>query len=117
MNPQPPEHIGNIVALILLLGIAYFAFKEYRSCSTKSSSLSDLFTIGYLEDSQSTINIVNTVHTTKPNFESTQLYNDCIEALHALGMKKSEAKKRAKKIFTISEPNSIQDFLMMALKK
>jgi Holliday junction resolvasome RuvABC DNA-binding subunit len=32
---------------------------------------------------------------TKNNFESQQLYLDCIDALHALGMKKSEAKKKA----------------------
>lgn len=53
----------------------------------------------------------------KTIFEADQLYFDCIDALYALGVKKNEAKKITKQIFTNSKPNTIQDFLMVALRK
>lgn len=52
----------------------------------------------------------------KTIFEADQLYFDCIDALYALGVKKNEAKKITKQIFTSSKPNTIQDFLMVALR-
>ena len=56
---------------------------------------------------------------TKPSFESQQLYVDCIDALIALGMKKKEAKAKAKFIFSTMnpQPSTVEDFLMIALRK
>lgn len=119
MNPQPEPYIGNIVALIFFGMLVYFFFQAKRE--GKTIKINDLFTIGYIEDQTpiTTVNVRNKiVKESKPSFESQQLYTDCIDALHAVGFKKMEAKKRAKQIFSSMDnpPNSIQDFLMIALR-
>jgi len=53
----------------------------------------------------------------KTIFEAEQIYMDCVSALYALGVKKTEAKKITKEIFINKKPDSIQDFLMIALRK
>lgn len=114
MNPQPPEHVGQLVAIFFTLLVIYYAIKAYYN--NPPINFNDLYTIGYLEDSHN-VPIVNVV-TNKPNFESQQLYIDCIDALQALGMKKTEAKRKTKQIFSSMEnqPSSIQEFLMIALR-
>lgn len=119
MNPQPPPYIGNIFAFIFGCLMFYYFVKAYSSKETKSLDL-ELFTIGYLEEPKtSTINITNNiVKQSKPNFETQQLFIDCVDALVALGIKKTEAKKRTKQIFSSHKPpTSIQDFLMIAMSK
>ena len=120
MNPQPEPYIGHIFATIFLLMVVYYFFKQVFS-NKEPIHLDDLFPIGYIEDSHNmTVNIKNKIvkEAIKPSFESQQLYLDCIDALHSLGIKKTEAKKRAKEIFSSSPnpPNSIQDFLMIAMR-
>lgn len=116
MNPQPEPYVGNVVALIIFGMFIYYFLKAYHS-QEPSQKIGDLFTIGYIEESTPTININNTVQAI--DAETQPLYNDCIEALHAIGMKKSEAKKKARQIFLTSnpKPTTIQEFLMLALKK
>lgn len=119
MNPQPEPYIGNIVALIFFGMLVYFFFQAKKE--GKTINIDDLFTIGYIEDPTptTTVNVQNKiVKKSKPNFESQQLYIDCIDALHAIGFKKMDAKKRAKQIFSsmTNPPNSVQDFLMIALR-
>lgn len=55
----------------------------------------------------------------KSVFEMQQLHIDCVDALYALGMKKSESKKRMQQIFGSmnNPPKTVQDFLMIALRK
>ena len=115
MNPQPPEYIGQLVALSFTLLIIYHAVKAYYN--NPPIYFNDMYTIGYFEDSHKTP-IVNVITDNKSNFESQQLYIDCIDALHALGMKKLEAKRRAKQIFSSmsNPPSSVQEFLMIALR-
>lgn len=111
MNQQPEPYVGTIVSILLFILFVYHFIKSYNSCS-QDIRLNDLFTIGYIEDKP--IQIVNV----KNNLVNNQLYNDCIDALHALGMKKSEAKRKAKFIFdnVNPAPENVQDFLMIALK-
>lgn len=120
MNPQPEPYIGNLFAILIGIGICYYAIKAYKTSDT--NPISDLFTIGYIEEpEQERIHTNTTIVVNNPinNFESQPIYHDCIDALHALGMKKSEAKKRTKEIFNSmsTPPSSIQDFLMIALRK
>ena len=114
MNPQPPIYIGQLCATLFVIGLIYHVIKAYHQTTTPINY--DLFQIGYIEDSP--INIV-VDKSTSNNFESHQLYLDCIDALHALGMKKSIAKKKAKEVFTAMQndpPKNVQDFLMIALR-
>lgn len=119
MNPQPEPVIGNIFATIFTLMILYYFFKEVFS-NKEPIHINDFFTIGYIEDSNNvTVNVKNKIiKDVKNNFESQQLYLDCIDALHALGMKKTEAKKKAKEIFASSTnpPKTVQDFLVIAMR-
>lgn len=114
MNPQPSEHVGNIGALLFFALFIFYAIKAYLDGQTVDIGKIDLITFGYLEDPVNTkTQVANT------NFESQQLYLDCIEALYTLGYKKLEAKKKAKLIFSTfnPQPASIQEFLSVALKK
>ena len=119
MNPQPEPYLGNIVALAIVASFFYFYIK---ACAEGTKiNCEDLFTIGYIEeDNAPIINVQQSVSKqASPDFESQQLYVDCIDALHSIGFKKAEAKKRAKQIFSSMKnpPTNIQDFLMIALRK
>jgi hypothetical protein len=124
MNPQPPEYIGHIFAFIFISLCVFYFIKGLNDPNNIIKPL-DRYTIGYFDEpNYTTINIKNktvkeVAKKSKPNFESQQLYIDCIDALCAIGMKKTEAKKRAKEIFSTmnNPPASIQDFLMIALKQ
>jgi hypothetical protein len=121
MNPQPPEYIGHIYALVLFCVAAYY-FLINATAQDKEHIDLDKFIIGYFEDSEkSNTNItINNGSQTQQNYalETSKLYLDCIDALCSLGMKKSEAKKITKSIFnTTNPPESIQQFLMIALRK
>lgn len=115
MNPQPPEYVGSIFAALFIIGTLFYALIAFLD--DKEIKINDNFILGYFEDQphNTTVNVVTTQSSIK-DFESTQLYSDCIEALYALGMKKSEAKKRAKAVFSVAVPSSIQEFLMIALR-
>lgn len=111
---HPYENTSFIFMLAFIGLVYYYARKAYYEGKVIDLHNLDFITVGYLEDQP----IIQQVVATRPSFESQQLYFDCIEALHALGMKKTEAKKKAKFIFsTMSDPpSSVQDFLMIALK-
>lgn len=121
MNPQPEPYVGQIFALIFSAVFFYYFIKAFNNPKHRIDL--EYFTLGYIEDSNNvTVNIKNKtvqVKNTKPNIESQQLFIDCVDALHAIGLKKTEAKKRAKEIFTNMEnpPTNIQDFLMIAMRK
>jgi hypothetical protein len=116
MNAQPSEYVGNLFALCFLIVFVFYSRKVYLSGYTLDINSLDNFTIGYIEDSPV---VYVDKKDPKVDFESQQFYLDCIEALYALGMKKSEAKKKAKQIFSSvnTKPSSIQEFLMIALKQ
>lgn len=114
MNAQPPEYIGPLLAAVFLAVMAWYAFKEYQSGNIVDLSKIDLVNIAFLDDQP----VINILTNSSNSFESQQLYLDCIDALHSLGMKKSEAKKKAKMIFSTldPQPKSVQEFLVIALK-
>jgi hypothetical protein len=113
MNPQPEPYVGHLLALVFGFMFLYFAFKSYHSHNT--SKPSDLFTIGYIEEST---NVPEQQEQKKVSAEDNPIYADCVDALKALGMKKTDAIKQAKDIFTNFDnpPRSVQDFLMIALR-
>lgn len=145
MNPQPNPIVGDIFALIIICATVIYTYKAYIGGKSINLNQLDNFVIGYVESEPVKTQVVEkhfhktykeikpikiiktkteTVRTervveTKPSFESQQLYVDCIDALIALGMKKKEAKARAKFIFSNMnpQPSSIQDFLIIALRK
>jgi hypothetical protein len=127
MNPQPDVSIGNLFAAIFILMVLFYTYKSYMSGHVIDISNIDLVNIGYLQ--RDNIRVTNKIVTTPVsppvflsppvnNFESQQLYVDCIDALHAMGMKKSEAKRKAKHIFSTTnpQPSNIQEFLLIAFR-
>lgn len=118
MNPQPPEYVGPVFAWIIIGMLAYYTIKAYNSGKIIDIKDLDLVHIGYIESDNPVQNVYNiTSIDNKPSFESQQLYVDCIDALVALGMKKTESKKRAKHIFSTHNPppSTVQEFLIIAL--
>lgn len=139
MNPQPDPMIGNIMAFIVIAVVTFYTYKAYLSGKSIDLNKLDNFVIGYIEAEPKTSVVekhfqtinnpvkvvkektevvrVEKVIDTKPNFESQQLYVDCIDALYALGMKKNEAKRKAKFVFSTMNPApaTIQEFLVIAL--
>jgi hypothetical protein len=117
MNPQPSQDIVNIfatVAIILGAFYAYVAYGDIMSGIIQPPNY-DLFQLGTIEENTQVV-----VMQDKSNsFESQQLYLDCIDTLIAVGYKKSEAKKRAKAIFSKHNPQpaSVQEFLNIVMKK
>jgi len=111
MNPQPSEYVGNIGALCFFCIFIFYAIKTYMDGATVDLNKIDLINIGYLEEPVKP-------QTIAANFESQQLYLDCIEALYTIGFKKSDAKKKAMLIFSTfdPQPSSIQEFLSIALQ-
>lgn len=112
---HPFEFIGNVAATLMFLIMCAYAVISYLDGNTIRMSDLDKVTLGYFDDPTPVV----ITHTNSNNFESQQLYLDCIEALKSLGMKKSEAKKKAKDIFQNHnpQPTSIESFLMIALRK
>ena len=123
MNPQPDPITGDLVALLVMCGIAFYTWKAYSE--KKAIHLSDLFTIGYVESNPVVVqevhhvhnNNVHTVQTVKASsFEDQQLYIDCIDTLVAIGYKKREARAKAKKIFSSpNPPTTVQEFLQRVM--
>jgi flagellar biogenesis protein FliO len=115
MNPQPEEYVGKLLALMAIVVFLSYAYKTFIY-GPHMKFENDLFTLGYVEPNDLNV-VVNQSSPAKMSIEKTQLYLDCVDALHAIGMKKSQAKTRAKEIFEEHNPTSIQEFLMIALKK
>lgn len=128
MNPQPDPIVGNICAIAFFLMIALYTIKAIKD--GKSIQFNDNFVIGHLQYDPIFVNEIHHNHKTvktvktkkviveKPDFESQQLYADCIDALVALGMKKKEAKNKAIFVFSTTnpQPKTIQEFLLIVLK-
>lgn len=115
MNPQPPEYVGSLCALLFLGVMFFYALKAYMT-DTEDYKLNDLFVLGYVDESNPVVNV--TVQREK-SIESTQIFIDCVDALYALGMKKNAAKRKAREVFEklADPPSSVQEFLMIALSK
>ena len=115
MNPQPPEYIGHFFATLFFIIVLFHVIKAFTN--TNEMHNSDIFVIGYVEDS---VNQVNNIYIKESiKLESQQLFIDCVDALKALGMKKNEAMRKARNIFTTQEfkPQTVQEFLLIALNK
>lgn len=107
MNEQLHPIYGGLVALAMVVTFLYYFLQAMESGDGQCSL--DNFTIGYIVE-----NNPNVVHATV-KFEEDNFFNDCKDALVAIGYKKSKAKSVAKKIFTNSQPTDIQSFLKEAL--
>jgi len=118
MNPQPNESIGVVFAILFVCGIAYYAYKAFVNGPHIDLRNIDLFTVGYIEPNNIRVK-VNHIHVPQQQVKKydTQFYLDCVEALYSLGMKKAQAKKITKSVFESNNPSSIQEFLVLALKK
>lgn len=117
MNPQPDPSVGMFFATLIFCMFLYYTYKAYINGETRN--VDDLFVIGYIEHGPNVVNDIKISNVnTKPSFESQQLFVDCIDALHALGMKKSQARNRAKEVFSTThpQPQTVQEFLLIALK-
>ena len=119
MNPQPSADVAQACATIAFLIGAFYAFIAYNNVMSGSMPAPnyDSFTLGTIEASPSQVVVIEKQKTN--TFESQQLYIDCIDTLVAIGYKKSEAKKRAKAIFSKHNPTptSVQEFLNIVMKK
>lgn len=114
MNEQPSTFMGDITALIIVFMFCYFFMKSYNV--SLNSKHADLFTVGYIEDIKP--NPVNVVINNSPaNGINSPIYNDCVQSLMALGMKKKASMKMAQDIFTLYNPQTIQEFLSKAMSR
>lgn len=121
MNPQPDPSVGFACAVIFMIMTAFFVGKSYaqaKNAPTQNSNY-DLFTLGYYEQPNTLCPTVIVNQGSDNNFESQQLYVDCIDTMVALGYKKSVATKRAKLIFSTHkpQPSTVQEFLNIILSK
>lgn len=116
MRPQPPEYVGFLCMLAFVGLVIFYTIKAIKQGHQINLHNFDLVNIGVVEDSPPTVCVIQQENA-KLDFETQQLYLDCIEALHALGMKKSEAKRKTKFIFNTFNPppKTIQEFLTLAL--
>ena len=121
MNKQPEVWIGNLFAFIFVVMVIFNTIKAYRNPNSVNK-FNDAFTIGYIYD-RPLVNVKSvskpivkpkTVQSAKPQL--TQLQIDCIDALVALGMKKTQAKQKANEVFQHHSFDSVQEFLSIALK-
>jgi hypothetical protein len=120
MNPQPDSSVGSMCAMAFVALVAYHFIKTYKAGNF--TPISDMVNIGYVESAPpcSPVIINQTVQQqAQPvnNFESQQLYIDCVDTLVSIGFKKREARNKAKRVF-MSNPNisTVQEFLTLALK-
>ena len=113
MNPQPNQFIGHIFAAMVIVSVLYHFLKAFNDPSKHIHIKDmDLLTVGYVENSP-----VYVINNKKNSFASTQLFKDCVDALGALGMRKTEAKNIATRIFNEGTPTDVQEFLIKALRK
>lgn len=121
MNPQPDPMVGNLVATVVIFAIGFYAYKAYKYGPVIDLNKLDMITVGYVESDpriiKKNIKVVKK-NTIEESIKDTQLYNDCVDALHSLGLKKSEAKKKTILIFNTAKPTpaSVQEFLIIAFK-
>lgn len=120
MNEQPAAYIGNLFAILFVAMILFYTVQGYNNPKSQCN-ITDNFTIGYIYDIPvqekqiiaPKLKKVKQVQKTPLN----PIYNDCIEALVALGMKKTQAKQKAKEVFENNQINDIQHFITLALQK
>jgi hypothetical protein len=112
MNEQPQYWVGAFFAIIVFIVFLYHASQTFFNGPHINYLEKDLFKLGYFDGSD--VNIVINKEP-KPSYDM-QLYKDCIDALYAIGVKKSQAKIRAKQVFESHNPSSVQEFLSLALK-
>jgi len=123
MNPQPDPSVGVYVAFLVMVIMAFFVGQSFADTKKRGSTNTnyDLFTLGYYEQPSSPTVIVNQQSNDNgiANFESQQLYLDCVDTMVSLGYKKTLAKKRAKLIFSTHkpQPSTVQEFLNIVLSR
>ena len=114
MNPQPDNYSVQVATFlfVLLCVVQYF---RHKPSAIKNY---DMFEIGTITPTDLPVRVVERkVMVKPPKRQLTQLQQDCVDVLHALGMKKSDALKMMKTVFTTSNPKDIHEFLTIAMKK
>lgn len=105
MNEQIPFVYAQLSALTFVL-LCIYLFVTRKSVNMCKPDL--LITVGYVEQkSPATVKA-------EINFEDS-FFEDCKDALVAIGFKKQQAKDKAREIFSKGRPESIQTFLSRAL--
>lgn len=102
--------------ILFCLMVVFYAVKSYKEGNVIDLRNIDMIHMGYIEPNDIVVN-VQQQNSKKETLQSQQLFLDCISALHTLGMKKSQAKKKAQEIFAIHSPSTVQEFLVLALQK
>ena len=108
MNEQVPFLYAQLTALFFVLVCIYFFFISQEKKQNKSDIL---FTIGYFEGCD------KTKVKAKINYRKEQdhLFQDCKDALVAIGFKRKQAQLKTIEIFDKKRPIDIQSFLREAL--
>jgi hypothetical protein len=102
--------------ILFCLTVAFYAVKSYKEGNVIHWRDMDMINMGYIEPNDVVVN-VQQQNSKKETLESQQLYLDCVSALYSLGMKKSQAKKKTQEVFSIHNPETVQEFLILALQK
>jgi len=130
------ELIPKLLSVAIMI---YFAWRFIHGYSNPSLyfGFDDKFEIGYIEETEETI-VYAPKFTPKPIPKETkpkpiptpiippkppepivdkELYNDCVDALVALGVKAGVAKKEVSKFFSKNQADSLEDFITQFYKK
>lgn len=134
MNPQPSENVSQMIAL-LFIAVTFFSY-----FFSKPKKLTDYFEIGYISEEKIVrgknyavskpvikspslkpkkkpqVKKQSVAKTQKPKQIMTDFQKECIQTLQSLGMNKSEATTRMYSVFNLSQPKTIEDFILGAFK-
>lgn len=109
---QPPEIYGSLgaIAFVIFIFLAIYegmTSPRYIQYRIKQKKFSDWIEIARFDDGNKP----------EPNKQNTSILNDCILALVAIGYSKTEAKKTANQVFESNQVESVEDFIVKAMKK
>lgn len=120
------EHsiLSDLIGIALVIFGGYHFAKGFYSGLGAGNSLDafELFTIyDKVQPAQCVANVklkTEKVQTKKPKPEYTQLHQDCFDALKAVGVRTAKERKYlVNTVFNNHSPNTVQEFLQLALSK
>lgn len=131
MNSQPPEIVGQLGAIVMMIAVVLYMYKEMLMPTkpkkkTLSSNDWDMIPMGVIETKRTVEpirktrleKVVNAAKKeTAPQPKDNPMFEDCYWALVGLGIPKMQAKKDTKKILQENSPTSIEEFVRIAFKK
>lgn len=111
MNPQPSEFFSGLIAFVIVCSVLLYMLQmDWKP------SISDRYTIGYIQREQQPVTVVVNNQPKKPDIDR-KMYLQCVDAMISLGHKRTVAARKTKEIFNDHNPKSVQEFINIAFRK